>query len=101
MILNKGLTNLYTMPIWLGDDRPPTLDPRPKRRLDRGMDSPEQKFFVSDDGKEKLSITKAELQAGIDSGKYGEKTLAWTKGMSGWLPLSDPSWEKHGILMRA
>ena len=26
----------------------------------------EQKFFVSDDGKEKLSITKAELQAGID-----------------------------------
>ena len=63
------------------------------------MDSPEQKFFVSDDGKEKLSITKAELQAGIDSGKYGEKTLAWTKGMSGWLPLSDPSWESHGILI--
>jgi hypothetical protein len=63
------------------------------------MDSPEQKFFVSDDGKEKLSITKAELQAGIDSGKYGEKTLAWTKGMSGWLPLSDPSWGKHGIVI--
>ena len=63
------------------------------------MDSPEQKIFVSDDGKEKLSITKAELQAGIDSGKYGEKTLAWTKGMSGWLPLSDPSWESHGILI--
>ena len=62
------------------------------------MDSPEQKFFVSDDGKEKLSITKAELQAGIDTGKYGEKTLAWTKGMSGWLPLSDPCWESHGIL---
>ena len=37
------------------------------------VDSPEQKFFVSDDGKEKLSITKAELQAGIDSGKYEEK----------------------------
>ena len=63
------------------------------------MDSPEQKFFVSDDGKEKLSITKAELQAGIDSGKYEEKTLVWTKGMSGWLPLSDPSWEKHGIVL--
>ena len=63
------------------------------------MDSPEQKFFVSDDGKEKLSITKAELQAGIDTGKYEEKTLAWTKGMSGWLPLSDPSWEKHGIVI--
>jgi hypothetical protein len=44
------------------------------------MDSPTQKFFVSDDGKEKLSITKSELQAGIDSGKHGEKTLAWTKG---------------------
>ena len=63
------------------------------------MDSPEQKFFVSDDGKEKLSFTKAELQAGIESGKYGEKTLVWTKGMSGWLPLSDPSWEKHGIVL--
>ena len=63
------------------------------------MDSPQQKFFVSDDGKEKLSITKAELQAGIDTGKYGEETLAWTKGMSGWLPLSDPSWEKHGIVL--
>ena len=61
------------------------------------MDSPQQKFFVSDDGKEKLSITKAELQAGIDTGKHSEKTLAWTKGMSSWLPLSDPSWEKHGI----
>ena len=61
------------------------------------MDSPEQKFFVSDDGKERLSITKAELQAGIDSGKYGKKTLGWTKGMNEWLPLSDPSWEKHGI----
>ncbi len=68
--------------------------------FDREMDSPEQKFFVSDDGKEKLSITKAELQAGIDSGKYGEKTLAWTKGMGGWLPLTDPSWEKHGGLIR-
>jgi antitoxin component YwqK of YwqJK toxin-antitoxin module len=63
------------------------------------MDSPQQKFFVSDDGKEKLSITKAELQAGIDSGKHSEKTLAWTKGMSEWLPLSDPSWEKHGIVI--
>ena len=63
------------------------------------MDSPEQKFFISDDGKEKLSITKAELQAGIDSGKHGEETLAWTKGMSEWLPLSDPSWEKHGIVI--
>ena len=67
--------------------------------LDRVMDLPEQKFFVSDDGKEKLSITKDELQTGIDSGKYGEKTLAWTKGMGGWLPLSDPSWEKHGVVM--
>jgi len=63
------------------------------------MDSPEQKFFVSDDGKEKLSITKAELQAGIDSGKHAEKTLGWTKGMNEWLPLSDPSWEKHGIVL--
>jgi hypothetical protein len=63
------------------------------------MDSPQQKFFVSDDGKEKLSITKAELQAGIDSGKHGEKTLAWTKGMSEWLPLADPFWEKHGIVI--
>jgi antitoxin component YwqK of YwqJK toxin-antitoxin module len=63
------------------------------------MDSHEQKFFVSDDGKEKLSITKAELQVGIDSGKHGEKTLAWTKGMSEWLSLSDPSWEKHGIVI--
>jgi len=65
------------------------------------MDSPEQKFFVSDDGKEKLSITKAELQAGINSGKHTDKTLAWTKGMNGWLPLSDPSWEKHGIRVRS
>lgn len=63
------------------------------------MDSPKQKFFISDDGKEKLSITKAELQAGIDSGRYGDNTLAWTKGMSEWLPLSDPSWEKHGIVI--
>ena len=63
------------------------------------MDSPEQKFFVSDDGKEKLSITKAELQAGIDTGKHTDKTLAWTKGMNGWLPLSDPSWEKQGIVL--
>lgn len=63
------------------------------------MDSPQQKFFVSDDGKEKLSITKAELQAGINSGKHTDKTLAWTKGMNGWIPLSDPSWEKHGIVL--
>jgi hypothetical protein len=63
------------------------------------MDSTQQKFFVSDDGKEKLSITKAELQAGIDSGKHGEKTLAWTKEMSEWLPLADPFWEKHGIVI--
>ena len=48
------------------------------------MDSPQQKFFVSDDGNEKLSITKAELQAGIDSGKHTEASLAWMKGMSGW-----------------
>ena len=63
------------------------------------MDSPQQKFFISDDGKEKVSITKAELQAGIDSGKHGEKTLAWTKEMSEWLPLADPFWEKHGIVI--
>jgi hypothetical protein len=63
------------------------------------MDSPQQKFFVSDDGKDRLSLSKAELQAGIDSGKHGEKTLAWTKGMSEWLPLSDPYWDKHGIII--
>jgi hypothetical protein len=64
------------------------------------MDSPPQKFFVSDDGKEKVSITKAELQAGIDSGKHTDESLAWTKGMGpAWLPLSDPYWEKHGIVI--
>ena len=30
--------------------------------------SPEQKFFVSDYGQAKLSITKAELKAGIHTG---------------------------------
>ena len=64
------------------------------------MDSPTQKFFVSDDGKEKVSITKAELLAGIDSGKHTDASLAWTKGMGpAWLPLSDPHWESHGILI--
>jgi HlyD family secretion protein len=61
------------------------------------MDSPQRKFFVSDNGKEKISVDKGELQAGIDSGKHTDVTLAWTKGMSEWLPLSDPYWEKHGI----
>jgi hypothetical protein len=63
------------------------------------MDSPHQKFFISDGGKRKLSLTKSELLAGIDSGKYSDATLAWTKGSSGWLPLSAPSWEKHGIVI--
>ena len=63
------------------------------------MDSPQQKFFVSDDGKDRLSLSKAELQAGIDSGKHTDETLAWTKGMGEWLPLSDQSWEKHGIVI--
>ena len=62
-------------------------------------DLPHQKLFVSDDGKQKLRITKSELKAGIDSGKYSEKTLAWTTGMTAWRPLSDPLWEKHGIMV--
>ena len=61
------------------------------------VSTPQQKFFVSDDGKAKISITKAELQARIDSGKYSDESLAWTKGLSDWLPLSDPYWDEHGV----
>lgn len=62
------------------------------------MDSSKRIFLVSDDGKKHISITKDKLQSHIDLGKYGEKTIAWTKGMGlAWLPLSDPHWEKYEI----
>jgi antitoxin component YwqK of YwqJK toxin-antitoxin module len=58
-----------------------------------------QKFFVSRDRKEKLPLDKTELQKGLESGTYTEETLAWAKGMPNWLPLSDPYWEKYGIIV--
>jgi len=58
-----------------------------------------QKIFVSRDRKEKLPLDKTELQKGLESGTYTEETLAWAKGMPNWLPLSDPYWEKYGIIV--
>jgi antitoxin component YwqK of YwqJK toxin-antitoxin module len=54
-------------------------------------------FFVSHDRKEKITLNLTELQSEIDSGTCTEETLAWTKGLPNWLPLSDQYWEKYGI----
>ena len=56
-----------------------------------------RKFFISDDGKEKISLDLTEVKAGLESGTHQKESLAWTKGMSEWLPLSDPFWEKYEI----
>jgi eukaryotic-like serine/threonine-protein kinase len=61
------------------------------------MATPQRKFFVSDDGKKKLTLGLTELQAEINAGKHSAESLAWTNGMNEWLPLCDTSWEKHGI----
>jgi formylglycine-generating enzyme required for sulfatase activity len=61
------------------------------------MATPTQKFFVSDDGKKKLTLGLTELQAEINAGKHSRESLAWTEGMDEWLPLGDTFWEKHGI----
>jgi hypothetical protein len=54
-------------------------------------------FYVSDDWKESTPVTISELQEGLVSGKHTVKTLAWTEGMTNWLPLSDPHWKKFDI----
>lgn len=54
-------------------------------------------FYVSDDWKESIPVTISELQEGLVSGKHTVKTLAWTEGMTNWLPLSDPHWKKFDI----
>jgi hypothetical protein len=59
------------------------------------VDNP--KIFVSVDRKEPISLTKDELQAGIDSGKYKRATLAWVEGLPKWLPLSNEYWAKLNI----
>lgn len=54
-------------------------------------------FYVSDDWKESISVSRSELQEGLESGKHTIQTLAWTKGMTNWLPLSDSHWKKFDI----
>ena len=66
--------------------------------MGRDMSSPQnRKFFVSDDGKDKMSLELTEFKTGLESGKHQKESLAWTKGMTEWLPLSDPFWDKYEI----
>ena len=74
------------------------VDPNYPICLFRQMET-SAKFFVSQDGKEKISISKEDLQAGLGSGKFNAVTLAWTKGLPSWLALSDPYWEKLGVII--
>ena len=73
------------------------VDPNYPICLFRQMET-SAKFFVSQDGKEKISISKEDLQAGLGSGKFNAVTLAWTKGLQR-LALSDPYWEKLGVII--